>query len=114
MEGSRTDGFLNNKHHYDFESSKLRTYKDRNIETDGFFGWSKNHMYRTSYVSAYTDNPVEQKSLAMPKYSGYIPYVGPENIHAKGYTPISKDCFSNSKLMRNSTGMATTGHNFKY
>lgn len=111
---SRTDGFLNNKHHYDFESSKLRTFKDRNIEADGFFGWTKNHMYRTSYVSAYTDKPVLQKSLAMPKYQGYIPYVVPEGIHAKGYTPISKDCFANEKLMKNSSGLATTGHNFKY
>ena len=111
---SRTDGFLNNTHHYDFEASKLRTYKDRNIDSEGFYGWTKDHMYRTSYVSAYTDKPVLQKSLAMPKYQGYIPYVGPEGIHAKGYTPITKDCFANERLTKNALGLATTGHNYKY
>jgi hypothetical protein len=92
---TRTDGFLNNTHHYDFENSKLQNYRNSNIEADGLSKWSQNHMYRTSYVSAYSDKPVPPKNLAMPKYGGYIPYVVPENIHAKGYTPISKDSFAN-------------------
>ena len=71
-------------------------------------------MYRTSYVSAYSDKPVPPKNLAMPKYQGYIPYVGPENMYGKSFTPITKQCFSNDKFSKNNTGLATTGHNFKY
>ncbi len=35
----------------------------------------------------------------------------PENIHAKGYTPISKECFSNTKLAKNLLGLSTNGFN---
>jgi hypothetical protein len=48
---------------------------------------------------------------SIPKYGGYIPYVVPENLHAKGYTPITKECFSNQKLAKNILGLATSGFN---
>lgn len=35
----------------------------------------------------------------------------PESLHAKGYTPITKDCYSNEKLAKNTSGLATNGFN---
>ena len=111
---SRTQPFLDNNHHFDFENSKLRNYRDKSIESDGFYKWSKDHMYRTSYVGAYSNKPGEPKTLAMPKYQGYIPYIVSENLHGKGFTSLTKDCFTNDKFGKNTFGLSSTGHNFKY
>lgn len=54
---------------------------------------------------------MEPKVSSIPKYGGYIPYVKPENIHAKSYTPVTKECFSNQKLAKNILGLATNGFN---
>lgn len=35
----------------------------------------------------------------------------PEGIHAKGYTPISKESFSSQKLAKNLLGLSTNGFN---
>ncbi len=42
---------------------------------------------------------------------GYVPYVGPENIHAKGYSPITREAFSQNKLGKNLFGLSSTGYN---
>lgn len=47
----------------------------------------------------------------MPGYAGYIPSIKADNLHAKGYSPITKQSFSNSRLGTNVHGLATTGFN---
>ena len=68
-------------------------------------------MYKSSYAHFHSRDSVEPRVSSVPKYGGYIPYVVPENIHAKGYTPITKDCFSNTKLAKNLLGLSTNGFN---
>lgn len=56
---------------------------------------------------------IEPRVSSIPKYGGYIPYVKPEGIHAKGYTPVTKQCFSKQKLGKNSFGLSTNGFNVR-
>ena len=93
-------------------------YRNRSIDSNGFTNWHKDHMYRSSYANFHskvntsnTQDSVNPKCTAIPGYGGYIPYVKPENIHGKGYTPIAKQSFSQDKLAKNIMGLSTTGFN---
>jgi hypothetical protein len=45
---------------------------------------------------------------------GYIPYVVPENIHAKGYSPVSREAFAHEKLGKNPFSLSSTGYNLNH
>ena len=68
-------------------------------------------MYKSSYAHFHSEYSNEPKNKAIPGYTGYIPFVKPENLHARGFTPISKDSFSNKKLGKNILGLSTNGFN---
>lgn len=44
------DGFLQMGASYNFERSKLNTYKNNNISSDGFQKWTGPNMYKSSYA----------------------------------------------------------------
>lgn len=52
------------------------------------------HTSIAEYNYLLMQDSTEPKNKAIPGYAGYVPYVKPQNIHAKGFTPISKDSFS--------------------
>lgn len=51
---SKTDGFLAHPNHYDFQPQKKSEYKRDAISTDKFYEWTKQNMYRTTYINHYT------------------------------------------------------------
>jgi hypothetical protein len=63
------------------------------------------------YIFILIQDSANPKCTAIPGYGGYIPYVKPENIHGKGYTPIAKQSFSQDKLAKNILGLSSTGFN---
>jgi len=63
-----------------------------------FSGWSNTNMYRTSYNDMRVKSPVDKKTYAIPKYQGYIPGKDAESELGKGFTKISRRCFSPEKL----------------
>lgn len=44
---------------------------------------------------------VEPKHTVIPGYSGYIPSIKAENIHAHGFSSMAKQSFKNERLGRN-------------
>lgn len=86
-------------------------YRNRSIDGGGFRCWQNDHMYKSSYAHFHSKDSVEGKNKAIPGYAGYIPYVKPESLYGKGYTPITKQCLSSDKLGKNILGLSTNGFN---
>lgn len=108
---SHTDGMLDHPNHYDFQPDRKSEYKRDAISADKFFQWTRDNMYKSSYNTSYCKGQVEPKNVAIPKYKGYIPYVHPENIHAKGYSSITREAFGKEKLGKNPFQLSSTGYN---
>lgn len=51
---NKTDGFLDHPNHYDFQPVKKTEYRREAISTDKFYDWTKQNMYRTSYINHYS------------------------------------------------------------
>ncbi len=103
--------FLHLKNSYQFNRQRTTDYKSRSIDPANFNSWQTTSMYKSSYADCHSKKSVEPKNKAIPGYGGYIPYINSENLHAKGYTPLTKDSFSSPKLGKNINGLSTNGFN---
>ena len=68
-------------------------------------------MYKSSYADFHSKESIKPKNTVIPGYCGYVPYINSENLHAKGYTSLTKDSFSSPKLGQNINGLSTNGFN---
>ena len=60
--------------------------------------WTQTNMFRTSYNDMSVKSPVAKKTYVIPKYQGYIPGKDAESELGRGFTKISRRCFSPEKL----------------
>ena len=104
-------GLLNTMQSFDFNRGTTGNYRSNTIDSNRFADWQKDHMYKSSYAHFHSKDSSEPKNKAIPGYGGYVPYVKPESIYGKGYTPITKQCYSNDKLAKNILGLSTNGFN---
>jgi hypothetical protein len=104
-------GLLETVQSFNYNRDVTGNYKNRSIDAGGFRSWQNDNMYKSSYAHFHSKGSVEPKNKAVPGYAGYIPYVKPESIYGKGYTPIAKECLSSDKLGKNILGLSTNGFN---
>jgi len=103
---------LDAKCSYDFEGTKTRDYKNKDIASHGFHNWTKDQCWRTSYGQSHcNENYTKPKNTVIPGYGGYIPTYTSENKQGKNYTALSRECLSDPKINDNKNRLATTGFN---
>ena len=103
---------LASKYSYDFQTNKLKTYKENPIDEQHIHLWTKQNFYRTSYADHWTKDPKENNNVAIPKYCGFIPGVVSNEEYGKSFSAISRNAFAHPKLDNSNKKFSTTGFNF--
>ncbi|EGR34633.1 hypothetical protein IMG5_005550 [Ichthyophthirius multifiliis] len=98
---------------YDYDPAKTQKYQKNQISNEKFSKWTKENLYRTSYVSHWSNKPLEPKSHVPPGYAGYIPQLLPNNEYGASYGKITQKCLDDPKLSQNPFKLASTGFNYR-
>lgn len=104
-------GLLETNQSFGFNRETAKNYSNQHIDSNKFYAWQKDNMYKSSYNKFHSHNNNEPKNTAIPGYQGFVPGHRADSLYAKSNTTIAKNSFSKDRLDVNRTGLASTGFN---
>ena len=93
----QADAMLQLPTSHNFQREKVKNYRANSINTQQFFEWTRNDMYRSSYAHHHspvylpiTQESTQPRSHHIPGYQGFIPKDRAESLHGKTFSNKTK------------------------